>query len=125
MAEAKYGRLFTEADVKRIVRHVVLLYAGKRPTEGEAADDTMGVIDYFDGMHEAKPGEHDALTFPADEPLFLLRGQDVTTPEVIRAYVVEAARAGASVEHREAAAAAGRYVAGWQHANADRVKVPD
>lgn len=125
MAEGKYGRLFTEADVVRIAKGIALIYSGQDRTEESVRESLSVVLDYQDGMHEAKPGEHDALTFPPDEPLFLLRGQDVTTPEVIRAYVVAAARAGASVEHREAAAAAGRLVAGWQYGNADRVKVPD
>lgn len=111
--DGKYGRLYTADDVAEIAS-LVRQYERedqslRRPISVVVADlDAAG-----------------RLSFPADEPLFLLRGQDVVTPEAIARYVTEAAIAGASVEHREAAAEAGRYIAGWQHANAERIKVPD
>lgn len=35
---------------------------------------------------------------PEDEPVFLIRGQDLAAPEALRAYALEASRNGASLE---------------------------
>lgn len=63
--DAKYGRLFTEEDVATILTEV----AEEGVTVAEAIRQLEG-----------------SLRFPADEPLFLLRGQDVHALEAIEAY---------------------------------------
>lgn len=124
MASAKDGRLFTEPDVRRIVRHAIFLHKGVLPREAEAADTTAVVLDFLDGMHEAKPGEHEALTFPPDEPLFLLRGQDKAAPEAIARYGAVARYAGAPRELVEASGKASMEMVDWQRDHPDRVKAP-
>lgn len=105
--EGKYGRLFTEGDVKKMLRLAVL----------EGAPSPEEQIAEFDRRGE--------LTFPADEPLFLLRGQDKAAPGTITGYLMCANAAGASIEHASAARKAGRAMAEWQAEHPDRVKVPD
>jgi len=63
-------------------------------------------------------------SIPADEPVFLLRAQDITSVDTIEAYLSFCERAGSPLEHREAVMeAAGRFLA-WQADNRDKVKVP-
>lgn len=70
---------------------------------------------------------------PEDEPLFLIRGQDVTAVEAIYAYaaVLFNHLTGAGLSHNEAQLACypidayADEVAAWQAAHPDRVKVPD
>lgn len=121
--EEKYGRLFTEADMRRIVGHAGHLYMGDTPSE-ESVTETMGVVlDYLDGKQDPKPEV--PLTFPADEPLFLLRGQDAASPATIGFYTEECDRLRAPAEHQRAAEHAGGRLLAWQAANPDRVKIPD
>jgi hypothetical protein len=130
MSEGKYGRLFTEDDVLRIMRY---------GDPGSWAD-TLAMFD---------SGERGPLTFPADEPLFLLRGKDKAAAEAIalpddldagagpeRSYYEAAfkARLDAGLvtldseqddPHLRAVQAAADAMREWQAANPDRVKAPD
>jgi hypothetical protein len=66
------------------------------------------------------------LTFPTDEPLFLLRGQDALAPGIVREYAVRADDPSAvSEQHRRSAWAAADEFADWQAANPGRTKIPD
>jgi hypothetical protein len=60
VTEPTYGRLFTYDDVRRITRQLIL-------------DPRFGGVGTTD--HAIAAVEH-RLTFPADEPLLLLRGED-------------------------------------------------
>lgn len=131
MAERKYGRLYTDRDVERIISEALI----RQHTQNQVSKlDT--VLEHIDAAE---------LTFPADEPLFLLRGQDVAAPGAIepdgpgdedlsyyeRAYRARYA-AGLLEAHGEhddphllAIKAAAQEMREWQAANPDRVKAPD
>lgn len=117
MADIKYGRIFTEEDVKRLL---------------EAMQGLSGVEDIY-GEALIKVESTDGLTFGAEEPIFVLRGQDQCAPETIAAVEGEIARdyvgnciaAGSPQEHTEAASTAGQQMREWQAANPTLVKVPD
>lgn len=105
MTDPKYGRLFTEADVRRLIAE-----AGGPPDNADAD----ALLAEFDG------------TFPPDEPLFLLRGQDALAPDVLLVHgkwIVGTDRVLAN--HRRAAWAAADGMREWQAQHPDRVKVPD
>lgn len=117
--EGKYGRLFTEDDVKRML-NMAVLEGAPSPAEQIAGFDAQGL-----------------LTFPADEPLFLLRGQDKAAPEAISAaervplgyegpidYAERAVEAGALPPHIIAVERAARMMRDWQREHPERVKVP-
>jgi hypothetical protein len=111
MAEGKYGRLFTESDVREL-----LVQAACRAMDGP--DDTTAAAIAEQVI------AHGPSTFPADEPLFVLRGQDAAAPETIARYCVEAEKVGAGDRHRTAAALVGVAMVNWQAAHPERVKVP-
>ena len=66
MPDAKYGRLFTEADMSLAVAHAI--------EAAWEAGDQQTVDSIRDRVLDELP-----TTFPADEPLFLLRGRHVCT----------------------------------------------
>lgn len=107
MADLKYGRLFTEEDVVAFT----FLSSGEEPEL------------IRDRLQECK------TTFPADEPLFLLRGQDECAPDAIAdgpiCYEDACQLAGASTEHRNSVKRAASEMRVWQDAHPDRVKLPD
>lgn len=118
MPDLKYGRLFTEDDVVAIVREVLVVH-GLNP---------MGARHYAaEGLRKIEQ----ATRFPADEPLFLLRGQDIAAPRAIADgcdgeadYLACARSADAGHEHLTAIEHAADEMRAWQRANPDRVKVP-
>jgi hypothetical protein len=123
MAESKYGALYTEEDVAMMVALAT------------RADDP-GDVDVA-ALRRIIEGEGYELRFPADEPLFLLRGQDKAAPGAIAAgpfipqeyggggdYYSNAQVAGADDEHLAAITKAERTMREWQHEHPDRVKVP-
>jgi hypothetical protein len=134
MAEGKYGRLFTEADVHRLLR-----YAHDRGVTAGMLEEGAGGL--AEGDRRSVPptlreieDEQVELTFPADEPLFLLRGQDKAARMAIGPargdqrrmdYLAACVRAGVSIEHVQGICDAAQGMAEWQAANPDRVKVPD
>ena len=61
--------------------------------------------------------------FPDQEPVFLLRGQDIAAPGAVRFWAAEAASLGAGPELVELARAHAAEMERWQHHA--RQKVPD
>ena len=110
MSDLKYGRLFTERDVQYIVNMMRL----------EGAPDHA-----CDALKDMEATGKVHFTFPSDEPLFLLRGQDTAAPAAIMAYAGWARSIGAADGHLQAARRACNAMERWQHANPERVKVPD
>lgn len=118
--EGKYGRLFTIEDVQQILNW------GRLEGSPESA---MGIVADIDERESLRP-----LTFPADEPLFLLRGQDKAASLAIAStqphatgvdYAQASLNVGASQDHLSAAWKAAAEMRDWQEANPERVKVPD
>lgn len=62
---------------------------------------------------------------PADEPVFLLRGQDIAAPAAIMAWVEEARAQGADPEIIDAALAQADAMMKWQDRDGGKWKVPD
>lgn len=60
---------------------------------------------------------------PADEPVFLIRGQDLAAPEALRQYAIEAHRKGASIDIVIATLDQARAMEKWQRERAR--KTPD
>jgi len=60
---------------------------------------------------------------PADEPVFLIRGQDLAAPNALRAYAFEAHRMGAEPHLIEATLRHAREMEDWQRDRAR--KTPD
>ena len=60
---------------------------------------------------------------PEDEPVFLIRGQDLAAPETLRAYAVEAHRKGADQHLIDATLKQARNMEEWQRNRAR--KTPD
>jgi hypothetical protein len=100
MPDAKYGRLFTEADVRKLAAR----WLGNRAMGPDIMVETLDDLE--------RTGE---LTFPADEPLFLLRGSDgLWAPFSTSDGSDDPVRC--SLE---------QALSAWQAANPDRVKAPD
>lgn len=132
MAESKYGRLFTEEDVrmlmagygKRIADGAVRVHAGEELPDGWPTAALEASL--------ADAADEKLLTFPADEPLFLLRGQDKAAPRAIADdvdgeadYLAASRAAGAGPEHLQAVQRAADEMRAWQSEHPDRVKAPD
>lgn len=131
MASAKYGRLFTEADAKRLMQMAFDLGAWQREHDQPRVlpDEGSTLILGLD--------EEGGLAFPADEPLFLLRAQDKGAADAIETEVVElgydgpvdyferARENGASRAVLDGVRDTAREVRRWQREHPDRVKVPD
>ena len=64
-----------------------------------------------------------AKKIPKDEPVFLLRGQDVTAPKVVRFYAKMAKKAGASKELVKCVQKHAKKMERWQKNK--KKKVPD
>lgn len=60
---------------------------------------------------------------PADEPVFLIRGQDLAAPETLRQYAIEAARKGAAENIITATLKQAEAMEKWQRERAR--KTPD
>lgn len=105
--DSKYGRIYVVADLDLVGRWIELGTV-KTLTEGLAKLDSEG---------RAK--------FPADEPLFLLRGQDLAAKGTTAAYLDECEGIGCDRAHVEGVERARADLVWWQEANPERVKVPD
>lgn len=105
----KYGRLFTESDVHKIIRHAVA---------GQTSDPAM----VFERMKE----HSETFTFPEDEPLFLLRAQDSESGAGLYGYreAMEYHSDEIPEPHREGVHDAINRWEQWQKDNNDRVKLP-
>jgi hypothetical protein len=105
MADSKYGRLYTHDDVMRITRLLLIKPSmGGQPT-------TKRAIARLDATNK--------LRFPADEPLFLLRGQDVRAAGAVRAY-----QEGCPAAMKAAVGATLQAFKEFALADSDRVKEP-
>lgn len=81
-------------------------------------------------MRHARPDynriQDPAGLIPDDEPVFLLRGQDIAAPEAIEAWVREARTQGADEAILDAATAQAEEMRAWQGQGLQgRWKVPD
>lgn len=109
MPDEKFGCLFTETDVEELIN-----IATGAATSGE-------VLNLKDCLNNVgRP-----MTFPADEPLFVLRGKDAAAYVGIGAYIDEAERIGASPEFLRRLAHSGGQFLAWQMLHKDRTKTPD
>lgn len=128
MADVKYGRLFTEADMRKLLRYAATRgeEVGVEALGHDAAGFALDPADRLLMEYEAEAQGPFGLTFPADEPLFLLRGQDAYAPVAVGTYLDELERCGQDdPEHVRAGREANRRMAEWQRANPNRVKLPD
>lgn len=74
---------------------------------------------------ESKYGNLSIANIPEDEPVFLLRAQDILALAAIRSYLELCAGAGCADAHLDGiTTAAGRF-ARWQAANPGKPKLPD
>lgn len=119
MPDGKYGRLFTEGDVHRL-----MAYAVYRDRQG-ARRDLNPLPAVAPVLAEFEADETAPLAFPADEPLFLLRGQDLAAHGGAWGYAYEAQRVGASIEFVTAALGGANDLRDWAEQHRDRMKVPD
>lgn len=110
MADTKYGRVFTEQDVRMIVQAAI-------ESDCESDQELTKVIETLDNGQELK--------FPPDEPIFILRGQDQCAPAAIDDYREWCVEAGAQQAHLDAVLKAEQHFEAFQTNNPDRVKVAD
>lgn len=118
--ESKYGGLLTEEDARHLVAAAYEL--GLLAAKGGAVSGDGGPEP---SVADALAHSGITLTFPEDEPLFLLRGQDWAVMPALGAYLGSCARSDAPASHLAAVETAIRAFDTWQLANAERVKVPD
>jgi hypothetical protein len=116
--EARYGRLFTERDVEGIVEHISL-----------GAPNARAAITLLDMTPDAwlktSPRDPSGFTFPADEPLFLLRATDPAAHRAVWHYAYEAKWMGASDKFVRQALKASDDMREWGEGHLDRLKVPN
>jgi len=101
MADDKYGRIFTQDDARSLVEACL--------NTGKSYDELI------------QSGE---FTFPADEPLFVLRGQDETALETIEEYKF-LNRTNPNDQLLEAVAASLREFRKFKDENPGRMKTAD
>lgn len=119
MASSKYGRLFTEDDVLKMLEQA---HDSGFDIGSGTAEDNLGPVprDFID-----QADREGAITFPADEPLFLLRGKDLAAHGGAWGYAYEAQRVGASIEFVTAALGCANDLRDWAEQHRDRMKIPD
>ena len=107
MSDTKYGPIFTSKDLANVLA-------------------VLGITD-TPGINEAirRVQSSVGLTFPLDEPVFVLRAQDQAAPATLAAYTEAAQFNGASADFVNAATATAIEFVQWQNAPANNVKVPD
>lgn len=120
MADSKYGRLFTEDDVREIVNAAV--FAGIELAESGDEEDTRNF--HGDAIYDAVVSGVD-VKFPEDEPLFVLRAQDDIAFDTILAYYEACKDAGIRQEHLDNVDASIELFRKFRDENPDRVKDPD
>lgn len=78
-------------------------------------------------MKHARPDydriQDPAGLIPADEPVFLLRAQDINAPRVLRYWVMQGLKAGVDTAMLEAADRQAQAMEAWQREHG--LKVPD
>jgi hypothetical protein len=113
VADAKYGRLFTFRDVVRLINAMT----------HESPDERLNLAAVE--AQAVRDADGEPLTFPADEPLFLLRGQDRVAWASVEHYAVHCDVQRVDPDHASAAHDAADTFHEWQAEHPDRVKVPD
>jgi hypothetical protein len=98
--DPKYGRIFTEADVKAILGESV---------SDESLESLVSRIDTRFG----------------DEPLFVIRAQDNLALVTIDDYASNCEDSGCDPSHLSNIMNARQAVDDWQQSNPDKVKLPD
>jgi hypothetical protein len=114
----KYDRLFTIHDVRATVREAL------RAADAEDLSLEGAIIATNEAIESVEAQGH-AMTFPADEPLFLLRGQDKAAKGAINVYLDECEAIDCGHAHIEAVDTAKFDLVVWQENHPDRMKVPD
>lgn len=74
---------------------------------------------------DSKYGKVSIKGVPADEPVFILRAQDILTPDMTLRYAEGCRAAGSPEAHVEAVLGARQAVIQWQEDNPDAVGVAD
>lgn len=109
MSDNKYGRVFTQADVEKMLN-----YAADHGYDGEGAADLAARMD----------ADGERFKFPADEPLFILRGRDKRARGTVR-YYADHQSAQAPFNHMNAVEAAYRVFDNYANDNPGEMKEPD
>lgn len=104
--DGKYGRLFTQDDVNKIAAKV-----HAEAGAGKPLDEIIFNTDDF--------------TFPADEPLFLLRGKDISAADTIYEYRFFTRDAGSPESQVESVQNAHAAFEAFKQANPERMKAAD
>lgn len=116
----KYGRLFTEAEVRLLIVKAAADAEMNRHARVRPDEFATGLLREHD--------ENGSAVFPADEPLFLLRASDENAAGALDEYergLLSWATEPSYDAASDRAAAAVRAFAEWRDAHPDRVKVPD
>lgn len=111
MADNKYGRVFAESDVAKILEWV------------EENTNPASAIDY-DGIIESMDEEGVRFKFEPDEPLFILRGHDKRAIGAIKFYSDHQSPR-APVNHLDAIDKALQAFIDYREANPGKLKEPD
>lgn len=74
---------------------------------------------------DRKYGQVEVPGIPDDEPIFILRAQDKSTPQVINQYADTSLTNGSPSEHAAAARRIATDMRDWQASHPDRVKAAD
>lgn len=125
MAESKYGRLYTAQDVMMIASEF-----GNRVADVAVRAHMTGEPTSRDELRRMlertlrSPENERLATFPAGEPLFVLRAQDEHAMKTLGCYYSLLGDASPD-EHLTGVAMAMRAFAEWQSEHPDRVKDPD
>jgi len=77
----------------------------------------------YDAKYGKVTTEHGEI--PDDEPVVILRGQDLAVPRTLNYYRGVARELGSPDEHLSLVTDQVGYIKGWQRYHPDRVKVPD
>jgi hypothetical protein len=111
MADSKYGRMFTQSDVEKILEWV------EENTNSASAIDTAGIL-------EAMDGEGVRFKFSADEPTFTFRARDKRAAGAIKHYLDHQAR-NAPTNHIDGIMKAFRAFNTYREENPGQMKEPD
>jgi hypothetical protein len=111
MADSKYGRMFTQSDVEKILEWV------EENTNSASAIDTAGIL-------EAMDAESVRFKFDRDEPTFTLRARDKRAAGAIRHYLDHQAR-NAPTNHIDGIMKAFRSFNTYREENPGQMKEPD
>lgn len=122
MSDNKYGRIFTEEDVKQFIG--MAFVAGEEaendsPTSAGGGEHGCDV----DALFEAFDGEE--FRFPEDEPMFVMRGQDRLALGTLRKYQELAEAHECDQDHLNTIEQTLRQFEHFRVSNPDKIKKPD